>query len=235
MTPDRRSYAPDPDDRSPHRQPPADCVPGRLTWRDAAGRTRFVSVDHAGRQRRGRVRRMPGTRPRFRCIGWCISRWNAPARDMRELPGSRCERARCSRRVYRVGPYKSATGTPQGYALRLLVEPSGQPRVTSADRWRSRTESGSPQHSIQPAARLLPAFLRQYRARPSHSRWNGAAVSYAASCTLPHRPTQLRRRSSANRAARSSSVPARGPGVAHQRGRDFEVVEQAGEVRPHVA
>ena len=25
--------------------------------------------------------------------------------------------------VYRVGPYKSSTGTPQGYALRLLVEP----------------------------------------------------------------------------------------------------------------
>jgi hypothetical protein len=25
--------------------------------------------------------------------------------------------------VYRVGPYRSATGTPAGYALRLLVEP----------------------------------------------------------------------------------------------------------------
>jgi hypothetical protein len=25
--------------------------------------------------------------------------------------------------VYRVGPYKSATGTPHGYALRLLVDP----------------------------------------------------------------------------------------------------------------
>jgi hypothetical protein len=26
--------------------------------------------------------------------------------------------------IYRVGPYRSATGTPQGYALRLLIEPS---------------------------------------------------------------------------------------------------------------
>ena len=26
--------------------------------------------------------------------------------------------------VYRVGPYQSATGTPQGYALRLMVEPT---------------------------------------------------------------------------------------------------------------
>ena len=25
--------------------------------------------------------------------------------------------------IYRVGPYSSATGTPQGYALRLLVDP----------------------------------------------------------------------------------------------------------------
>jgi hypothetical protein len=26
--------------------------------------------------------------------------------------------------VYRVGPYRTATGTPQGYALRLLIEPA---------------------------------------------------------------------------------------------------------------
>jgi hypothetical protein len=26
--------------------------------------------------------------------------------------------------VYRVGPYAPATGTPQGYAIRLLSEPS---------------------------------------------------------------------------------------------------------------
>jgi hypothetical protein len=25
--------------------------------------------------------------------------------------------------VYRVGPYRTSSGTPQGYALRLLVEP----------------------------------------------------------------------------------------------------------------
>jgi hypothetical protein len=37
--------------------------------------------------------------------------------------------------VYRVGPYKSATGTPHGYALRLLVEPAHQavPRAHSRD------------------------------------------------------------------------------------------------------
>jgi hypothetical protein len=34
--------------------------------------------------------------------------------------------------IYRVGPYKTSTGTPQGYALRLLVEPasiSSAPRI----------------------------------------------------------------------------------------------------------
>jgi hypothetical protein len=35
--------------------------------------------------------------------------------------------------IYRVGPYKAATGTPQGYALRLLVEPA---RVASTPRIR---------------------------------------------------------------------------------------------------
>jgi hypothetical protein len=37
--------------------------------------------------------------------------------------------------VYRVGPYKSATGTPQGYALRLLAEPG---RAAASNRERDR-------------------------------------------------------------------------------------------------
>jgi hypothetical protein len=41
--------------------------------------------------------------------------------------------------VYRVGPYRTATGTPQGYALRLLIEPAHampvrtRPRLASAN------------------------------------------------------------------------------------------------------
>jgi len=26
--------------------------------------------------------------------------------------------------IYRVGPYRPSTGTPQGYALRLLIDPA---------------------------------------------------------------------------------------------------------------
>lgn len=36
--------------------------------------------------------------------------------------------------VYRVGPYKSATGTPQGYALRLLVDPAAHVAGAPASR-----------------------------------------------------------------------------------------------------
>ena len=34
--------------------------------------------------------------------------------------------------VYRVGPYRSSTGTPSGYAIRLLIDPASAP--TSATR-----------------------------------------------------------------------------------------------------
>jgi len=53
----------------------------------------------------------------------------------RQLPCSiELRRGKLLSAVYRVGPYAPATGTPQGYALRLLVEPmraATSPEVTS--------------------------------------------------------------------------------------------------------
>jgi hypothetical protein len=43
-------------------------------------------------------------------------------RNISELPAS-LRNGKVLSAVYRVGPYKPSTGTPQGYALRLLVEP----------------------------------------------------------------------------------------------------------------
>ena len=97
-------------------------VAGRLTWRDAAGALRFVSV----------ITRdvsdvdvfvecqMPASIPLYRLVHFQVER---PARDYSELPPA-LRQGKVLSAVYRVGPYKSSTGTPQGYALRLLVEPA---------------------------------------------------------------------------------------------------------------
>lgn len=96
-------------------------VPGRLTWRDASGTLRFASV----------VTRdvsdvdafveceVPASIPLYRLVHFQIER---PARDCGDLPPA-LQQGKVLSAVYRVGPYKSSTGTPHGYALRLLVDP----------------------------------------------------------------------------------------------------------------
>ena len=96
-------------------------VPGRLTWRDASGTLRFITV----------VTRdvsdvdvfvecqMPATIPLYRLVHFQVER---PARECPDLPRV-LKQGKVLSAVYRVGPYRSSTGTPQGYALRLLVEP----------------------------------------------------------------------------------------------------------------
>jgi hypothetical protein len=96
-------------------------VAGRLTWRDASGTLRFVSV----------VTRdvsdvdvfvecqMPASIPLYRLVHFQIER---PGRDASELPVS-LQQGKVLSAVYRVGAYRSSSGTPNGYALRLLVEP----------------------------------------------------------------------------------------------------------------
>jgi hypothetical protein len=61
----------------------------------------------------------PTSIPLYRLVHFQIER---PARESGELPAA-LQRGKILSAVYRVGPYKSATGTPHGYALRLLIEP----------------------------------------------------------------------------------------------------------------
>ena len=96
-------------------------VPGRLTWRDASGTLRFVSV----------VTRdvsdvdafveceMPASIPLYRLVHFQIER---PSRDGQDLPAA-LQQGKVLSAVYRIGPYRASSGTPQGYALRLLIEP----------------------------------------------------------------------------------------------------------------
>lgn len=97
------------------------CVPGRLTWRDASGTLRFVSVltrDVSDVDVFVECQ-VPASIPLYRLVHFQIER---PARECMDLPVV-LKHGKVLSAVYRVGPYRSATGTPQGYALRLLIEP----------------------------------------------------------------------------------------------------------------
>ena len=96
-------------------------VPGRLTWRDSSGTFRFVSVttrDLSDLDVFVECDR-PASIPLYRLVHFQVE---APARAGKDLPEA-LQRGKVLSAVYRVGPYMSATGTPQGYALRLMVEP----------------------------------------------------------------------------------------------------------------
>ena len=95
-------------------------VPARLTWRDASGTLRFVSVvmrDVSDVDAFVECQ-VPASIPLYRLVHFQVER---PSRDAQELPAPLRE-GKVLSAVYRVGPYKTSTGTPSGYALRLLVE-----------------------------------------------------------------------------------------------------------------
>ena len=100
-------------------------VPGRLTWRDASGTLRFASVvtRDVSDVDAFVVCDRPASIPLYRLVHFQVE---APARAGKELPEA-LQRGKVLSAVYRVGPYQSATGTPQGYALRLMVEPKRNP------------------------------------------------------------------------------------------------------------
>ena len=96
-------------------------VPGRLIWRDGSGTLRFVSVttrDLSDLDVFVECDR-PASIPLYRLVHFQVE---SPARGRKDIPES-LQRGKVLSAVYRVGPYMSATGTPQGYALRLMVEP----------------------------------------------------------------------------------------------------------------
>jgi hypothetical protein len=97
-------------------------VPGRLTWRDSSGTLRFVSVmtcDVSDLDAFVECQ-VPASIPLYRLVHFQIERG---ARESDALPAS-LRNGKVLSAVYRVGAYRAATGTPHGYALRLLVEPA---------------------------------------------------------------------------------------------------------------
>ena len=106
-------------------------IPARLTWRDASGTLRFVSVVMRDVSEVDAFVecQVPALIPLYRLVHFQIER---PVRNG-ELPVA-LQEGKVLSAVYRVGPHKTSTGTPMGYALRLLVEPKSMAQsATRAD------------------------------------------------------------------------------------------------------
>jgi hypothetical protein len=104
-------------------------VPGRVTWRDSRGMTRFASVVTRDISDQGVYLECRGSQaiPLHRLVYLQLER---EARELSGLPHTLTD-GRVLSAVYRIGPCEPATGTPSGYALRLLLEP-GSVRPSAA-------------------------------------------------------------------------------------------------------
>lgn len=93
----------------------------RLTWKDASGAVRFVSVTTRDISEGGAFVEADAAAaiPLYRLVHVQLER---QAREANGVP-ERLREGRVLSAVWRVAPCRSTTGTPAGYALRFLVEP----------------------------------------------------------------------------------------------------------------
>jgi hypothetical protein len=97
-------------------------LPGRVTWKDARGATRFASVVTRNLSETGVFIEWsePTSIPLYRLVNFQLE---AEARNLDGVPPA-LRAGRVLSAVYRSGAFQKSTGTPDGYGLRLLVEPS---------------------------------------------------------------------------------------------------------------
>jgi hypothetical protein len=106
--------------RRSERQPLV--LPGRVTWKDARGTTRFASVVTRDVSETGVFIEWSESTsiPLYRLVTFQLER---DARNAHGLPMA-LRVGKVLSAVYRAGQFQKSTGTPEGYGLRLLVEPS---------------------------------------------------------------------------------------------------------------
>ena len=106
--------------RRAERRPLA--LPGRVTWKDSRGTTRFASVVTRNVSETGVFIEWsePASIPLYRLVSFQLER---EARNAEGVP-SVLRSGKVLSAVYRLGAFQKSTGTPEGYGLRLLVEPS---------------------------------------------------------------------------------------------------------------
>jgi hypothetical protein len=105
--------------RASHRR--AVTVPGRIVWRDARGTTRFASIVTRDVNDAGAfVECLSGTPiPLYRLVHLQLDATSASCHDLPAI----LRQSKVPSAVYRVAPSEARTGRPEGYALRLLVDP----------------------------------------------------------------------------------------------------------------
>ena len=95
---------------------------GRVTWKDSRGTTRFASVTTRDVSETGVFIEWSESTsiPLYRLVTFQLER---DARNADGLPMA-LRIGKVLSAVYRAGKFQKSTGTPEGYGLRLLVEPS---------------------------------------------------------------------------------------------------------------
>ena len=96
-------------------------LPARLTWKDASGAIRFTSVTARNVSEAGVFVEADNASaiPLYRIVHVQLER----GADMSQVP-ERLRTGRVLSAVWRVGPRRASKGTPNGYALRFLVDPT---------------------------------------------------------------------------------------------------------------
>ena len=97
-------------------------LPGRVTWKDARGTTRFASVVTRDVSDTGIFIEWKESTsiPLYRLVTFQLER---DARNIDGLPPA-LRSGKVLSAVYRAGDVQKSTGTPEGYGLRLLVDPA---------------------------------------------------------------------------------------------------------------
>jgi hypothetical protein len=92
-----------------------------VTWKDARGTTRFATVQTRNISETGvYIEWSESTSiPLYRLVSFQIER---DVRNMEGIPPA-LRAGRILSVVYRQGNFQRSTGTPEGYGLRLLIEP----------------------------------------------------------------------------------------------------------------
>jgi hypothetical protein len=105
-------------------------LPGRVTWKDSRGTTRFASVTTRDVSDTGVFIEWKESTsiPLYRLVTFQLER---DARNAQGLPEA-LRTGKVLSAVYRAGHFQKSTGTPEGYGLRLLVEPVMRANEASA-------------------------------------------------------------------------------------------------------
>lgn len=105
-------------------------LPARLTWKDASGAVRFASVRTRDISDAGVFVEADGAAPipLYRLVHVQLEK---DARSTHGIP-ERLRQGRVLSAVWRVGACRRSTGTPEGYALRFLVDPHERAAVPVA-------------------------------------------------------------------------------------------------------